>query len=121
MMCRFGFEDKSPTVLHSNNLGAIHLTSKSIFHGRTKHIEIQYHWIREIVTSGQLVIKHCPTEMMIADMLTKSLGKPQCVKLSSLLGMKPALTSSLEGVCHEILVTNESGVVRRNVHSLVYP
>lgn len=42
MLKKFGFQDANPTVLHSDNLGAIHLTSKSIFNSQTKHIEIQY-------------------------------------------------------------------------------
>lgn len=75
MMTQFKFKVVSPTVLSSDNMGAIHLTSKSIFHSRTKHIEIQHHWIREVVNSGKLTIKHCPSEDMIADLLTKSLGK----------------------------------------------
>ena len=40
-----GMEIKAPVVLHCDNLSAIHLTSKTIFHARTKHIEIQNHWI----------------------------------------------------------------------------
>ena len=43
MLEMYGFKDQNPTVLQSDNLGAIHLTTKSIFHGRTKHIEIQHH------------------------------------------------------------------------------
>lgn len=84
----FGCHDKNPTVLESDNLGAIHLTNKSIFHGRTKDIEIQYDWIREIVNQGELVLKHCPTGDMVADLLTKALGKQQYVKLRSRLGVK---------------------------------
>lgn len=81
MMARFGYEDKKATILHSDNLGAIHLTNKSVFHGRTKHVEIQYHWIREVVKDGKLIIHHCPTEFMIADLLTKPLAKAQSTKL----------------------------------------
>ena len=87
-MDKFKFSDASPTILHSDNMGAIHLTSKSIFHSRTKHIEIQYHWIREVVNAGKLAIKHCPTEDMVADLLTKSLGKQQFVKLRNLMGLR---------------------------------
>lgn len=38
MMVKFGYEDKSATVLHSDNLCAINLTNKSVFHVRTKHV-----------------------------------------------------------------------------------
>lgn len=108
MLKKFGFEDKNPTILHSDNLGAIHLTSKSVFHGRTKHIKIQYHWIREIVNAGHVVVKHCPTNLMIADMLTKSLGKAQFVNLRLLMGLKDVTTVSLEGACQDTLVTGQA-------------
>lgn len=88
MMKLFGYEDKNPTVLGTDNMGAIHLTTKSTFHARTKHIEIQYHWIREVVNSGALVVQHVPTREMMADLLTKPLGKQQFHKLRLMLGMQ---------------------------------
>lgn len=94
MMSRFGMEDHNPTVLESDNMGAIHLTSKSIFHGRTKHVEIQYHWIREVVNQGKLLLKHCPTVEMVADLLTKALGKPQFQRLRLKLGLNHVTPSS---------------------------
>lgn len=87
MLEKLGYDDKNPTVLLSDNLGAIHLTNKSVFHGRTKHVEIHYHWIRELVKAGKLVIQHCPSELMVADLLSKPLGKAQFVKLRKLLGL----------------------------------
>lgn len=83
----FGCRDEHPTVLQSDNLGAIHLTSKSTFHGRTKHVEIHHHWIREVVKNGDIKLQHCATEEMVADLLTKALGKRQFFKLRSKLGM----------------------------------
>lgn len=88
MMSVFGYTDPNPTVLQSDNMGAIHLTSKSIFHARTKHIEIHYHWIREAVKRGDLQVKYCPTEIMAADLLTKQLSRQQFVKLRGMLGVK---------------------------------
>lgn len=64
-----------PIILHCNNLSAIHLTTKSIFHARTEHIEIEHHWIRELVKIGKVKINCCPTTNMIADLLTKTLNK----------------------------------------------
>lgn len=87
MMEYYGFTDKNPTILQSDNMGAIHLSSKSVFHGRTKHIEIQHHWIREVVENGDLRLAHCPTEDMIADVLTKCLGKSHFKRLRVQLGL----------------------------------
>lgn len=87
MMEAFGCTDENPTVLHSDNLGAIHLTSKSTFHGRTKHIEIQHHWIREVVRNGEIKLQHCLTENMVTDLLTKALGKQQFINLQIQLGL----------------------------------
>lgn len=84
----FGYSDPNPTVLQSDNMEAIHLTSKSIFHARTKHIEIHYHWMREALKGGNMIVKYCPTEDMVADLLTKPLSKNQFVKLRRKLGIK---------------------------------
>lgn len=94
MMMRFGMKDDEPTTLESDNMGAIHLTSKSIFHGRTKHVEIQYHWIREIVSQGSVRLKHCSTHDMVADVLTKPLGKAQFQRLRLKMGISGTAPSS---------------------------
>ena len=54
---------------------------------RTKHIKIQHHWIQKVVKHGDIKLQHCPTEEMVADVLTKPLGKRQLFKLRSKLGM----------------------------------
>ena len=44
-------------------------------HPRTKHIDINYHFIRDKIIKKQLILDYCPTEEMLADLLTKPLGK----------------------------------------------
>lgn len=85
----FDYECLDPTPLHCDNLGAIQLTSKSIFHARTKHIEIQYHYIRELVKSKTVSLIHCASKNMMGDLLTKPLGKGLFQWLRSLVGMTP--------------------------------
>ena len=43
------------------------------FHGRTKHIDVKHHFIRDKVENGELLLKYCPTNDMNADMLAKAL------------------------------------------------
>jgi hypothetical protein len=47
-----------PITLKSNNLSAIHLASNPVFHGRLKHIEIEFHWIKEKVEEGLIKLQH---------------------------------------------------------------
>lgn len=63
----------SATTLCSDSTGAVALTKKGIFHARTKHIEVQYHWIREQVEKQTITLRHISNQHMFADTLTKPL------------------------------------------------
>jgi hypothetical protein len=78
---------KLPITLKCDNLSAIYLASNPVFHGRSKHIEIEFHWIREKVEEGMIQLKHCKTTNMIADIFTKNLGKQPFNKLKELIGI----------------------------------
>ncbi|GJZ79850.1 hypothetical protein Tco_0644687 [Tanacetum coccineum] len=57
--------------LFCDNQSAIHLAKNPVFHGRTKHIKIRYHYIRELVSEGTLSLKKILGAKNPADMLTK--------------------------------------------------
>ena len=46
-----------------------------VFHGRTKHIKIKFHFIREVQQSNEVLLVHCTSENQLADIFTKSLPK----------------------------------------------
>lgn len=85
-LSEMGIED-SQSVKIFNNLGAQKLAENPILHGRTKHIEIRHHFVRDLLKSGQVKLGHVSTEMMPADMLTKGLPKPKHWKCLDLLGV----------------------------------
>ena len=74
-------ESSDPTVLYEDNQAAICLSKNPQSHGRSKHIDIRYHFIREQVTNRTIELKYCETGNMVADMLTKGLGKERFKKL----------------------------------------
>ena len=81
---------KLPTeaiVIFEYNQSAIAMTKNPQFHGRSKHIEIKYHFIRDKVAEGIVKIQYCPTTEMIADMLTKALPKDVFAKLRVMIGL----------------------------------
>ena len=76
-----------PTVLYKDNQAAICLSKNPQSHGKSKHIDSRYHFIREQVSKGTIEVKYCPTNDMIADMLTKGLGKEKFHNLRRLAGV----------------------------------
>lgn len=58
-----------------------------MFHNRTKHIDIRYHFIRQIIEEGLIEVKYIWTEDMVSDMMTKGLGGPKHSKFVKGLGM----------------------------------
>ena len=82
------FSFHMPTTLLCDNQGAIRLSKDSTFHARTKHIDVHFHFIRQTISSGHIVLKYCPTSDMVADIFTKSLAHNKFEKFRDLLGLK---------------------------------
>ena len=66
---------KMETTLYCDNQATLTLAKIDNYHARTKHIDIRYHFIRQVVASGALKLVYCPTDDMTADILTKALPK----------------------------------------------
>ena len=58
-----------------DNQGAIALAHNPKYHARTKHIDVQYHFVRECVEMSKVKLIYCSTEEMVADAFTKPLAK----------------------------------------------
>ncbi|PKU79621.1 Retrovirus-related Pol polyprotein from transposon TNT 1-94 [Dendrobium catenatum] len=84
-----GIQQSSPTVIHCDNTSTIALANNPVFHARTKHIEIDYHFISDHIRKGQISINHICTIDQVADILTKSLP----VNLFQLLRSKLTICS----------------------------
>lgn len=68
-----GGESRITILLKCDNQGSIALANNPVFHSRTKHIDIQHHYIRDEVASKRIELSYVPTEDIIADGLTKAL------------------------------------------------
>jgi hypothetical protein len=60
--------------IYSDNQACIALAKDPVAHSRTKHIDVRYHYIRELVVGGKTTVDYCPTADMTADILTKPLS-----------------------------------------------
>ncbi|KAJ2911587.1 hypothetical protein MD484_g8827, partial [Candolleomyces efflorescens] len=76
-----------PTVLYCDNQGAIKLSTNPVFHARTKHIDIHFHFIRQVIGSRDLQLVYCPTDVMVADIMTKSLARVKFTKFRKMMGV----------------------------------
>ena len=56
-----------PTVVFEDNTSAISISKNQQFHGRTKHIDIKYHYVREQVAAKTILLEYCKSEDMLAD------------------------------------------------------
>jgi KUP system potassium uptake protein len=60
--------------MYSDNQGYIALAENLEDHARSKHIDIQYHYTRQLVEYRKIKLDYCPTKDMLVDILTKPLG-----------------------------------------------
>lgn len=88
LLADLGYELARPTVLHTDSQGCIALVKNPAFHNRTKHIDIQHHFIREKAESGVVVLQFCNTQDMMADILTKGLSKEKHEHCKELMGLQ---------------------------------
>lgn len=94
-----GITELPPAIMHCDNKAAIAIATTPVLHEKTKHVDIDCHFVRDKLNSGTLVTTHVPTHSQIADLLTKGLSTKQHFYLMSKLGVQPAPTTKLEGEC----------------------
>ena len=70
--------DKSSTIKLSKIL---------VMHGRSKHIDVRFHFLRDLTRDGVVKLKHCVTQEQVADIMTKPLKLDLFLKLHESMGV----------------------------------
>jgi len=84
------------SILFTDSQSAIQLAKNPEYHARTKHIDIQYHYVRDNILSGFINLKYIPTDQQLADGLTKSLDYTKFSTYTKGIGLQPS--TALGGV-----------------------
>ncbi|BBG93855.1 transposable element gene [Prunus dulcis] len=66
----------NPPLVYCDNISALALSSNPVYHSRIKHLDIDYHFVREKVQKKDLLVQYVPTEEQVADVFTKGLHSP---------------------------------------------
>ena len=90
-------EVSDPTTIYCDNLSSIQLAKNPVFHTRTKHIEVHYHFVHERVLSGEVELQYVPTDRQTADIFTKPLGLDKLRQFSGGLELRHLDVPDLRG------------------------
>ena len=88
IFCDLGLFLYSPRIW-CDNISAIAIASNPVFYGRTKHVEVDYHYMRDKVVNKELLVSFIPTTDQLADIFTKGLPTPRFNFLVSKLPVLP--------------------------------
>ena len=91
-----GFPIKDP-IMYCNNMSNIHLARNPIFHARTKHIEVHYHFIWERVLAGDVDLQHISLNLQTSYIFAKALGANKLWQFTMYLGLSNTNQPSLIG------------------------
>ncbi len=79
---------QSAIKLMGDNQGSLILAEKNGNHSKSKHIQIRYHKIKDLVSDGTIALEWVATDAMVADCLTKPLAAPQLTAFIPKLGLE---------------------------------
>lgn len=77
------------TLVYCDNVSAVYLSGNPIQHQRTKHVELDIHFVREQVQIGTVRVLHVPSEFQYADIFTKGLPRQLFTRFRSSLSIRP--------------------------------
>ncbi|GAB2285852.1 hypothetical protein Dimus_039724 [Dionaea muscipula] len=83
-----------PTIIGIDNQSTIAIAKNPVYHDRSKHIDVCFHFLRDLVANGVVKLVHVKTQDQLADVLTKPLPLRAFIRMRSLLGV---VDSSLRG------------------------
>ena len=82
-----------PTTLLVDNQSCMALAKNPAYHARTKHIDVQHHFIRDKVEDKEVELKYCNTGDMVADFLMKAIPKEKFQKCRNGVGLRTYIQS----------------------------
>jgi hypothetical protein len=103
------------TVVFCDNISSVYMAANLVHHRRTKHIELDIHFVREKVALGKLHVLHVPTMQQFADVMTKGLPTAAFEEFRSSLCVRPSDALKLRRGVNGYLMTN----LVFSVHDLV--
>ncbi|GKD90540.1 ribonuclease H-like domain-containing protein [Tanacetum coccineum] len=80
---------RTATLVYCDNVSAVYLSCNPVQHQRTKHIEIDIHFVRDFVATGHVRVLHVPSRYQFADIFTKGLPSPLFAEFRSSLSVRP--------------------------------
>lgn len=90
------------TLIYCDDVSAVYLSSNPVHHQRTKHVEIDIHFVRDNVAVGQVRVLHVPSSHQFADIFTKGLPSSLFREFVSSLNIH-ATSVSIEGACLRLI------------------
>lgn len=101
LLCDIGFASQVTPNVWCDNIGATYLSANPVFHNRSKHLEVEFHFIRDKVQQKEIQVRYICSKDQLADILTKPLPKARHKFLMSQLSIRSFSTDSarIEGAC----------------------
>ncbi|GJR99868.1 ribonuclease H-like domain-containing protein [Tanacetum coccineum] len=91
------------TLVYCDNISVVYMSANPVQHQWTKHIEINIHFVRDMVTAGQIRVLHVPSHFQYADIFTKGLPSALFEEFLSSLSVRPPPARTVGECQHDIL------------------
>ena len=88
VLMELGFDVVLPSIIYCDNQSAIALSNNSVHHGRSKHIDIKHHFIRDVINNNKVEMKWVESSNQVADIMTKPLSGNSFIKLRNEINLK---------------------------------
>jgi hypothetical protein len=88
LMLELGYDQSGSSLLYIDNQSAVQVCKNPEHHGRMKHLDLKYFWLRDEVGKKVIGVSYVPTGEQVADILTKPLGRVLVDRFVKLLGLR---------------------------------
>lgn len=81
------YTEDEPITIYEDNQATMCIARDQHCSKKTKHIDIRFHFVRDLISKNKIIVKYCNTNQMIADVFTKGLGLEKFLKARNMLGV----------------------------------